>query len=69
MYLFDKLTNLLPEGLRARAKSVYPALGTLIATGSQWAVTGEFDRVELVTIITGMAASLLTYTVPNKKTV
>lgn len=66
MYVLDRLTNLLPVKYRDRAKSIYPAIGTLVATGTQWVSTGEFDRAELVTIITGMAASLLTYSVPNK---
>lgn len=67
MYLLDRLTGLLPVKLQDRAKAIYPALGTLVATGAHWASTGEFDRVELVTIVTGMVASLLTYSVPNRK--
>jgi hypothetical protein len=31
----------------------------------QWAVTGEFDRAELVTALTGLSAAVITYLVPN----
>lgn len=69
MYLLSKLTNLLPESWRGRAKSTYPAVGTLIALGIQWAESGVFDKAELTLAITGGLASLITYAVPNKETV
>lgn len=69
MYLFSKLTDLLPPSLRPRAKAAWPMIGTAIGVAVQWAVTGEFDRAELVTAITGAAAAVLTYEVPNKPAV
>jgi len=49
-------------------KAVAPAVGTLLAVGIQWAVTGEFGRAELATALTGLMAATLTYLVPNKET-
>jgi hypothetical protein len=37
-----------------------PALVALVAVLIQWAVTGEYNRPELATLITGLATSLLT---------
>jgi hypothetical protein len=36
-----------------------PSLATLAAVLVQWAVTGEFDKAELTTAISGVVASLL----------
>lgn len=47
------------------AKAIAPAVGTVIAVVIQIAATGEFDRAELVTAITGLAAALASYLVPN----
>lgn len=66
MYILETLTNLLPASLRDRAKAAWPMIGTAVGTGVQWAATGEFDRAELVTAITGAAAAILVYAVPNK---
>lgn len=52
--------------MRPYLKAVLPALLTLIAVGVQWAVTGEFDRAELVTTLTGLGSSLLTFYVRNE---
>lgn len=66
MYLLDRLTNLLPLRLRPYAKAAYPAIGTAVAVVVQWIATGEFDRAELVTTLTGIPAALLTLGVPNR---
>jgi hypothetical protein len=65
MFALNALTNLLPAGLRPLAKACWPAIATLVAVAVQWIATGEFDRSELVTAITGLCAALLTYWVPN----
>lgn len=66
MFLLSKLTALLPAGLQPLAKAVWPAIGTLAAVAVQWIATGEFDRAELTTAITGLVAALVTYGVPNR---
>lgn len=47
------------------AKAIAPAVGTVIAVALQWVITGEFDRAELVTALTGLSAAVLSYWVPN----
>jgi hypothetical protein len=66
MYLFNRLTALLPTGLQPYAKAVYPALGTIVGVAVQWIATGEFDRAETVTAISGAIAALLAYAPPNR---
>lgn len=44
---------------KAILAAVIPAAGSLIAVAIQWAVTGELDRAELVTALTGFSAALL----------
>lgn len=56
---------MLPESLRPYAKAVAPALVTLIAIVGQVIATGEFDRAEFATAVTGALTSLLAYAVPN----
>lgn len=60
------LTNLLPVSLRPYAKAVLPFIGTLVAIGVQWIVTGEYDRAELSTTLTGLIAAFVTLLAPNK---
>lgn len=50
---------------KAFLKSLVPFVGTLVAVGLQYAVTGEFDKAEVATAVTGVAASLVTFLVPN----
>jgi hypothetical protein len=59
---------MLPASLQPFAKSIYPALGTLIAVLGQVLATGEFDRAELATAVTGLLASALAYAVSNDTT-
>lgn len=65
MYLLGRLTNLLPLRWRPYAKAAWPAIGTVVAILVQWIATGEFDRSEFVTALTGLPAALLTFSVPN----
>lgn len=55
----------MPARLRPYAKAVYPFLLTIVAVLGQWAITGELNRPELVTAITGALSALVTLTVPN----
>lgn len=57
------------NALRPYLKAVAPALLTVTAVAVQWIVTGEYDRAELVTTITGLASATLTYFVRNEDTV
>ena len=45
-----------PKAILATA---LPALATLAAVIIQWAVSGEFDKAELATAVSGVVASLL----------
>lgn len=65
MYLLTTLTNLLPERWRPFAKALWPAILTIVAVGVQWVVTGEYDRAELVTTLTGLPSAIVTFFVPN----
>jgi hypothetical protein len=56
---------MLPKSLQPYAKAVVPLAASLIAVALQWAITGEYDRAELVTQLTGLGSALLTYLVPN----
>jgi hypothetical protein len=49
-----KTQGLSPKTILA---GVLPAVVTLIAVVVQWAVTGEFDRAELVTAIMGLVTA------------
>jgi hypothetical protein len=57
--------KLLPASLRPFAKSVFPALFTIVAVGVQYASTGAFDKPELATAITGLSAALVTFLTTN----
>lgn len=52
--------------LRPYMKAVQPALLTLLAVAIQWVVTGEYDRAELATTLTGFAAATVTYWTSNE---
>jgi hypothetical protein len=47
-------------------KSVFPAVGTVLAVGVQWVSTGVFDKAELATALTGLGAALVSYFVVNE---
>lgn len=49
-------------------KAVAPALMTVVAVLIQVIVTGEYDRAELTTTLTGLAAATLSYFVRNEDT-
>lgn len=53
------------NNLKPYLKAIVPFVATILAVALQWAVTGEFDRAEMVTAITGLLASAVTYLVPN----
>ena len=57
----------MPDSLRPYAKSVAPFVLTLLAVLSQVIATGEFDRAEFATAVTGALAALVTYTVSNEE--
>jgi hypothetical protein len=63
--ILEYLAKLLPPGLRPFAKAVIPALGTVIAVGIQYLSTGEFDRAEMTTAITGLSTALVAYLATN----
>lgn len=50
---------------KAVLKALLPFVGTLLAVGIQYGVTGEFDKAEVATALTGISASLVTLLVPN----
>jgi hypothetical protein len=50
---------------KAVLKSLVPFVCTLLAVGIQYGVTGEFDKAEVATAITGIGASLVTLLTPN----
>ena len=41
--------------------AVLPTLGGVVAVVTQWAITGEFDRAELVTALSAVAGSVLAF--------
>jgi hypothetical protein len=55
----------LPDRFQPYAKAVVPFVLTIIAVVGQWAATGELDRAELVTAVTGALSALVTFAVPN----
>lgn len=57
---------MLPKPLQPYAKAAVPFVASLLAVAVQWAVTGEYDRAELVTQITGLGSALLSLLVPNE---
>lgn len=59
----------MPESLRPYAKAIYPFLLTIVAVLGQWAVTGQLDRPELVTAVTGALSALVTFWVRNEPAV
>lgn len=66
MYLLNVFTNLLPAGLQPYAKALWPAVGTIVAVGAQYASTGEIDTAAVATAVTGGFAALVTLLIPNK---
>lgn len=54
------------NAIRPYLKAVAPALLTLVAVLVQVLVTGEYDRAELVTTITGLASATITFLVSNE---
>ena len=63
--ILEYLAKLLPPSLRPFAKAVIPALGTLIAVGIQYLSTGEFDRAEMTTAVTGLSTALVAFLATN----
>lgn len=59
----------MPASLRPYAKAVLPFALTLIAVIGQVIATGEFDRAEFATALTGALAALVTYSVRNEPAV
>jgi hypothetical protein len=46
---------------KARDAGLITAVATLVALAIQWAITGEFDRAELVTTLTGLGSALVAF--------
>lgn len=46
---------------KAKLAALIPFLATLAAIGVQWLVTGEYDRAELVTSLTGLSGAILAF--------
>jgi hypothetical protein len=65
--ILSLLVDRLPARLQPYAKAVLPFVIAAAAVVVQWAITGEFDRAELVTAITGAGAALVTLLAPNKR--
>jgi hypothetical protein len=63
--ILEYLAKLLPPALRPFAKAILPALGTVIAIGIQYGTTGEFDRAEMTTAITGLSTALVAFLATN----
>lgn len=59
------LAALLPVRAQPYAKALVPAIGTILAVAVQYAITGELDRAELATAITGGLTTLTTFLTPN----
>ncbi len=53
------------HGLRRFAKAVAPVLLTVVGVAIHWAVTGEFNRTELVGAVTGLVSASAIWLVPN----
>ena len=53
------------SGLQRYAKALGPFALTAVGVLLHGAFTGEFDRTELATAITGVASALVTFAVPN----
>ena len=51
------------DGISPKAKlaGLLPAISAILAITVQWAVTGEYDRAELVTSLTGLASSAVAF--------
>lgn len=64
--VFSRIVSYLPAPVRPYAKAFIPFVGTLVAVGVQYATTGEYDRAELTTTLTGMGAALMTFLFPNQ---
>jgi hypothetical protein len=54
------------NALRPYLKAVVPFVLTIIAVCAQWFVTGEFDKAEFATALTGALSALVTYAVSNE---
>ncbi len=46
-------------------KALMPFILSLLAMVVSWVTTGDFDRLELGTIVSGAITSVLVYWVPN----
>jgi hypothetical protein len=66
MFLFDKLTALLPARLQPYAKAAYPALLTIAGVIVTAAQTGVLDTATIRTAAGGAVLTLVTLGVPNK---
>jgi hypothetical protein len=66
LYALSRLVELLPLSLQPYAKAVIPTVLTVSALAVQWAATGEFDKAEFTTALTGLIGAAVTFLVPNK---
>jgi hypothetical protein len=63
--IFALVVKLLPTALQPFAKSIIPALATVIAVVAQWLSTGSFDQAAMVTAITGFTTAVIAYFATN----
>lgn len=63
--IFERIVSRLPVKLQPLAKALFPFVGTILAVAVQFFVTGEFDKAELVTTLTGISAAVITFLFPN----
>jgi len=63
--MFTVLADLLPPRFRPAAKTIVAAALTVAIVAVQWLVTGELDRAELASGLTGLVTTLFVYGTPN----
>lgn len=54
-----------PVSIQPFLKAVAPAVLTVLAVLIDWAINGSFNKQTLTIAITGLAAAIVTYFVPN----
>lgn len=67
MYLFTRLVALLPARMQPYAKSLAPAVATIVGAGATWVATGDLDTEVLRTAVGGAVLTLLAFVFPNLK--
>jgi len=65
--ILTALVARLPARAQPYAKALVPAVGTMLAVGVQYVATGELDRAELTTALTGFGTTIATLLTPNRQ--